>query len=337
MITIKELARLAGTSTATVSYVINGKTNKVSPERCRQIRGLMEQYHYVEKMGLRHLSKSRSQIICLVVNRQNVYEDNPAFGDPFYGRVLGAVEEALHRKNYFLMVYASEDINEVFRTVAAWNIDGIIAASFQSGDCDRLVKMTGKPLVSIDAVGKPSDSFVNITSEDSKGACLMTEHLLSRGCRHISIFANTDFGIDHERFLGYKKALRDAGVRHEKPHIVSSNRIKRLRQYEEYLVGLPAVISSGKNAAFFLADFNAIEFLAFLKERNIVVPDQIAVAGFDDIVYAGFSNPALTTVRQDIKLKALTALECLFQALNGERPPDREIRLPVELIIRGSA
>jgi LacI family transcriptional regulator len=337
MITIKELARLAGTSTATVSNVIHEKNNKVSPERCQQIRRLMEQYHYVEKLGLRHLSKGRSQIICLAVRRQYMYKENPIFADPFYGQVLGVIEEALHEKNYFLMAYASEDVTEIFKTVAAWNIDGIIAVSFTSGDCDRLVELTGKPLVSIDTHGKPSGRFINIGSENTKGAYLMTRHLLSRGCRNITTFSESDLGIIHDRFMGYKKALLEANIQPAAMHIVGSSRADRLLQYEEYLAALPLTLSAGKNAAFFLADFYALEFLSFLRQQGIAAPDKIAVAGFDDIAYAEISNPGLTTIRQDIKRKALTALECLFRVLDGEKPPKREIRLPVELVIRGSA
>jgi LacI family transcriptional regulator len=337
MITIKELARLAGTSTAAVSYVIHGKTNKVSPERCQQIRKLMEKYHYVEKMGLRHLNKGRSQIICLAVNRQNMDENNPFFADPFYGLVLGVVEEALHERDYFLMVYASEDIKEIFKTVAAWNIDGIIAVSFHSGDCNKLVELTGKPLVSIDTIGKLPGRFIHIGSEDAKGAYLMTKHLISRRCRNISIFANNDFGVDHDRFMGYKKALRESGIKpSEKLFVVDKGRSERQRQYEEYLA-VPPPGPAGKQAAFFLSDFYAIEFISFLARKGIAVPDQIAVAGFDDIVYAALCNPGLTTVRQDIQNKALIAVECLFQALEGREQSSPEIRLPVELVIRDSA
>jgi LacI family transcriptional regulator len=332
MITIKELARLAGTSTATVSNVIHEKKSRVSPERYQYIRELMEKNNYVEKMGLRHLNKSRSQIICLAVDRQHMYKETAIFADPFYGQVLGAIEEALHEKNYYLMVYASEGVKEIFKTVAAWNIDGIIAASLTSGDCDRLVELTGKPLVSIDTHGKPSGSFINIGSENSQGAYLMTKHLVSRGCRDILIFADSDYGITHERFLGYKKAMEEANLQAGKMHIVRSGRAERLRQYEE----LTAVPLREKKAVFFLADFYAIEFNSFLGQKGIAVPDKIAVAGFDDIMYAEISNPGLTTIRQNIRGKALAAVEYLFRILDGETPSTREIRLPVELVIRGS-
>jgi LacI family transcriptional regulator len=334
MITIKELARLAGASTATVSNVIHEKKNKVSPERYNYIRELIEKNNYVEKMGLRHLSKNRSQIICFAINRQNMYKEAPVFADPFYGHILGTIEEALHRKNYYLMVYASEDIKEIFKTVAAWNIDGIIAESFKDEDCGRLVELTGKPLVSIDTLGKPSDRFITIGSKNAKGAYLMTKYLISRGCRNISVFADSGNSLVRERFLGYRKALRETGIQPPgKPHILGSGRAERLRQYGEFI----AAPADGKRAAFFLADFYAIEFNSFLGQRGIAVPDEIAVAGFDDIMYAELCSPGLTTVRQHIERKALLAVEYLFRVMDGKKFSKQNIRLPVELVIRGSA
>lgn len=334
MITITELAGLAGVSTATVSNVIHGKKSRVSPERYQYIQELLKKNKYVEKMGLRHLKKNNSRIICLAINRPSMYTENPIFADPFYAQIFGVIERALHEKNYYLMTYASENIDDIFKTVAAWNIDGIIVASFRSGNCDKLVELTGKPLVSIDTKDRPSDRFIHVGSENARGAYLMTKYLISQGRRDIFVFANSGSGCDRERYRGYKKAMREAGIDPPGKIIVAGKSAAvRLRQYENYTAALP----EKNGAVFFLGDFYAIEFISFLGRKDIAVPDQIAVAGFDDTVYAGMSNPGLTTVRQDIQRKALTALDCLFQLLGGGDIAKRKVILPVELIIRDSA
>jgi LacI family transcriptional regulator len=334
LITITELAGLAGVSTATVSNVIHGKKGRVSPERYQYIQELLKKNNYVEKMGLRHLKKNRSRIICLAINRPGMYTENPIFADPFYAQIFGVIEQALHEKDYYLMTYSSENIEDIFRTVAAWNIDGIIAVSFDGGDCDKLLELTKKPLVSIDTAGRLSDRFIHVGSEDAQGAYLMTKHLISQGRRDIFVYANCNSGCDHERYRGYKKAMREAGIKPlGKLVFAGRNAAVRLRQYEKYTIALP----EKTRAVFFLGDFYAIEFIAFLGRKGIAVPDQIAVAGFDDTVYAGMSNPGLTTVRQDIQRKALTALDCLFQLLGGGDTAQRKVLLPIELIVRDSA
>jgi LacI family transcriptional regulator len=333
MVTIREIARIAGVSTATVSNVIHGNMGRVSPEKLAEIQGLLEQCRYVKKLGLSHLRNAGSRIICLVIRSVKTYE-NSIFADPFYGQILGEAERLLQEKEYYLMIYVSASIDDIFRTVAAWNIDGIIAVSFQAGDCDKLQRLTEKPVVSIDIVGNISNRFVNIGIEDFEGAYRMTRHLIACGYDDILILANVDFGIEHERWRGYRKALRERGLPYDKSKYVfiSSEWEKRLPQYQALLSRLKK-----GTALFFLSDFYAIEGIGFLAQNHIAVPRDVGVAGFDDTVYSRFSVPPLTTVHQDFSQKAAVAVEQLFMLIDGGTPSRRDIRLPVELVIRESA
>jgi LacI family transcriptional regulator len=333
MATIREIARIAGVSTATVSNVLHGNTGKVSPEKLAQIQGLLDQFRYVQKLGLSHLRNAGSRIICLVINSVKTFEHS-IFADPFYGQILGEAERLLQEKEYYLMLYVSTSIDDIFRTVAAWNIDGIIAVSFQSNDCETLQRLTEKPVVSIDIAGKVSGRFVNIGVEDFEGAYQMTRHLVTRGYRDILILANVDFGIDHERWRGYRKALEEGGVTYDndKYVFISTEWEKRFAQYRSLLPRLK------KGAAlFFLSDFYAIEGIGFLAQNHIAVPQDVGVAGFDDTVYARFSVPPLTTVHQDVSQKAAVAVEQLLLLIEGGTPSRRDIRLPVKLVVRESA
>jgi LacI family transcriptional regulator len=180
MATIREIARIAGVSTATVSNVIHGNTGRVSPEKLAEIQTLLDKLRYVKKMGLSHLNNAGSRIICLVINAVKTYE-NSIFADPFYGQILGEAERLLQEQDYYLMIYVSANIEDIFRTVAAWNIDGILAVTFRAEDCDKLQRLTEKPLVSIDVIGEVSGRFVNIGLEDFEGGYRMTQHLITRG------------------------------------------------------------------------------------------------------------------------------------------------------------
>jgi LacI family transcriptional regulator len=335
MATIKEIARLAGVSTTSVSNVLHGKKQRVSGKTRELIDTLIKQHHYVEKLGLRHLNNNRSQIICLTVNPRKLFE-NTVFTDPFYGQILGTMERALHKQDYYLMAYASEDVNEIFRTASAWNIDGIIALSFDRYDCDKLATLTRKPVVSIDVIDGVTNNFVNVGLEDFQGGYLMARYLIDAGYEDIWVFANADMGVDHQRFLGCDKAFTETRFPFNRNHYVfiSDNHEARITRYEE-LLPLWAK-KNKKRALFFFSDIYALECLAFLSGRGVRIPADIGIAGYDDILYSGISNPPLTTVRQNIPQKAEQAVEQLFRLLNEEVLPERDIRLPVELMIRAS-
>jgi LacI family transcriptional regulator len=332
MATIKEIARIAGVSTATVSNVIHGKTGKVSSEKLAEIQVLLDQFRYVKKLGLSHLRNAGSRIICLVINAVKTYE-NSIFADPFYGQIMGETERLLQEKEYYLMLYVSAGIDDIFRTVAAWNIDGIIAVSFRSADCDKLRRLTEKPVVSIDIIGKVSNRFVNVGTEDFEGARRMTRYLMNRGYDNILILANEDSGVEHERWLGYRKALKEGGLPYDSRHyvFVSTKWEKRRSQYQALFPRLKK-----KTALFFLSDFYALEGIGILAQNHIAVPHDVGVAGFDDTVYSRISVPPLTTVHQDFSQKAAVAVEQLLMLIDGGSPTRQDIRLPVELVIRKS-
>lgn len=96
MATIKEIARCAGVSTTTVSNVIHGKTKKVSPATIQKIEQLIKEMGYVQKMGLRVLNKEQSQLIVVVINTHKNFRDS-VLGDPFYGKIIGFIEEYVRR------------------------------------------------------------------------------------------------------------------------------------------------------------------------------------------------------------------------------------------------
>ena len=171
MATIKEIAERAGVSTTTVSNVIHGKTNKVSPATIETINGLIKEMGYVQKMGLRVLSKESSQLIAVVVNYHKEFRDS-LLADPFYGKVLGRIEECLQDLGYYLMFYSEKDVDKIFQMVASWDIDGVIAMSFSRKNCEKIYRLTGKPVVAIDAYGEAEEGggpVVNITLDDEAG------------------------------------------------------------------------------------------------------------------------------------------------------------------------
>lgn len=149
---------------------------------------------YVQKMRLRVLNNENSQLIAVVINSYKKYEE-ATLADPFYGKILGFIELNLRKHGYYMMLYSTDDVNEIFRIVATWNVDGVIALTFPMRDCEKIWHMIHKPVVSIDAFNdlEGSSTITNVGLDDSKGSYLMTKYLLKCGYKNISGYDDIAF------------------------------------------------------------------------------------------------------------------------------------------------
>lgn len=336
MATIKEIAELAGVSTTTVSNVIHGKTKKVSPSTIKKVEQLIKELGYVQKMGLRVLNKENSQLIAVVINYHKDFKDS-ILGDPFYGKIIGFIEEYLQSYGYYMMLYSTKDIEKIFQMVMGWNVDGVIAISFSKRNCEKIYQLVKKTIVSIDAYGDveagEESHVVNVGLDDESGGYQMIKYLLDCGYEHIKVCAGRDSGVDHLRYVGAQKAMEDYSNENQKMQFVAlgMNKEKRRENYEWLLQR-----RQPKTALFFVSDMYALEAINYFVDKNIQIPQEIGIAGFDDIIYSEFSNPRLTTIRQDVEEKAKRAVEILLQQINGQVVGEMEMKLPVRLMKRKS-
>lgn len=338
MTTIKDIAERAGVSTATVSNVIHGNTKKVSPATIELIEKLIKEMGYVQKMGLNVLNNGSSKMVAVVIHTHKEYED-AVISDPFYGKILGFIEAKLRGQGYYMMLYSTDDVNEVFRTVMAWNIDGVIALSFSRNDCNKIWHLVHKPVISIDAYGISHDDtpVTNIGLDDSTGGALMTEYLLQCGYDNILVGATSDYGVDYSRWTGAKEMFDEItdGDREKKIRLVNIGETVVTREsfYQQILRQIPF---PKKTAIFFLSDYFAIEAISYLASRGIRVPEDLGIAGFDDITYAHLTVPKLTTIHQNMERKAELAVTELLNAIGDPVYMGKEVLLDVMLIARDS-
>ena len=264
MTTIKDIAERAGVSTATASNVIHGNTKKVSPATIELIENLIKEMGYVQKMGLSVLNNSSSKMVAVVIHTHKKYED-AVISDPFYGTIIGFIEEKLRLLGYYMLLYSTDDVNEVFRTVMAWNIDGVIALSFSRNDCNKIWHLIHKPVVCIDAYGISHDDtpVTNIGLDDSTGGALMSEYLLQCGYENILVCATNDYGVDYSRWTGAREMFEEltAGNKEKKIRLINigETQITRESFYQQLLRQIPFPT---KTAAFFLSDYFAIEAIS---------------------------------------------------------------------------
>lgn len=339
MVTIKQIAQRAGVSTATVSNVIHGKTRKVSPETVARVQQLIEEMGYVQRMGLRVLRNDSSQLVAVIIHPYRVLE-NSVLSDPFYGHSIGVIEEELHKRDYYMMFYSSPKIEEIFKMVMTWDVDGVITVSFPRSDCEKIYNLIKKPVVSIDAHGKiPANAAVpNVGLDDAAGGYMMTRHLLECGYENIYVCGFSDMGVDHERWNGAQRAVQSSTSESRNARLqfiaLGLTQEDREESYRQMIRQLPF---RRRTALFFTADLLALEANSFFMENGVQVPEAFGISGFDDTLGASkLCVPRLTTIHQDIAQKGRTAVEMLVKMLQDAQERPSDVSLPVSLVVRRS-
>lgn len=332
MATIKDIAEIVGTSTTTVSNVLHGKLNKVSKDMVEKVQRVVEEQNYVLPMGMSVLTSKRSEIIGVVIWIPMHY-DTSILADPFYGNIVGALERMISDAGYYMMLYSSSSMNDIYRMAMAWNVDGLIALTFNYEQYRKLTAMVKKPVVAIDLSSEETENVYNVGIADEEGGYLMTQYLIRCGFEKILILANSDAAMDHLRYRGYRRALQEAGIPNKKENfiILSDYAEKRKQNYERLMNSLEK-----DTALFFLSDMLAIEAMGYFQKHGIRIPDDLSIAGYDDIGVASMMTPALTTVRQNVSQKGEAAAQMLFDILDGKTVENPFVMLPVTLSVRES-
>lgn len=333
MITIKEMANMLGLSTTTVSNVIHGKTKEVSQETIDKVNKVLEEYDYVPNINARNLASNKSWLVGIgIIAKKN---DENYLKDAFASEIIGAIERELRKNGYFMMVYFSDNAQEVIRTVASWNVDGMILIGMRQEDCELFQNRYKKPQVYIDSqFGEWKFHGVNIGLEDRRGGYLMGRYLIEQGHSRILFVADNFQGIDYARYCGLEEAMTEAGLTCDK----RNNFMKICSGDEGLEKSLEWVyqVSRQYTALFAASDYYALRLINKLWDKGIKVPEDISVVGFDDNNYSKMARPSITTIHQSPTQKGVVAVEYLMRQLKGEEITDIDISLPVEIIIRGT-
>lgn len=339
MVTIRQIAERAGVSTATVSNVIHGKVNKVSPSTIARIQRLIDEMGYVREKGQTVSHSCGSKLVAVIIHFHRSFE-NTALSDPFYGVITGSIEEELRRHRCVMMLYTSQDVEDIIQMLAIWDVDGVIAISFSKADCEKIYNMFQKPMITIDAFGEEDEPFSisNITLDDEQGGYLMANHLIELGYENILMGGVDDYGIDRCRWHGMQRACADTLFLEEKNKLsyirLGGTVEARESRYQEIAKQVPF---KRKTAIFFSSDALAMEAICFWTERGIRIPRDLGVAGFDNSPNAvHFSIPRLTTIHQDVRQKGVIAVEELVTALRDPEYKPASHKLPVFLVSRQS-
>ena len=328
-VTIRDVAKKAGVSVATVSRYINRNT-PVSPEVAKRLKVVMKELRYVPHAAARNLASRRTRVVGLLLN--NLHND-------FFVPLLNGVEEVVRSKGYNLIVatYHANLRNQMSPPIGPHNTDGLLVFSDGLMDEDLInLKETDFPMVLVHRTPPPSTSIPSVTVENVEITKQLIEHLIRvHGKRRILFLRGPIHQEDSaRREVGYKKALEDNGIPFSEKLILNGDfeRDVSFKVMNEFLengnrVEFDAVFTGDDDAA--------IGVLRSLRMHNLNVPQDVAVVGFDDLGFAPFLNPPLTTVRAPTKEVGRIATEKLFKLLE-DYPVDETMILPTEIVFLSS-
>lgn len=325
-VTIRDIADELGLSTATVSNVIHGKTAKLSDATVRRVQALLEQRQYIPNMAGILLAQNASKIIGVFVNDHEKYEGH-TLDDVFIASSLNHLCTEIEADGQFMMVRKAKRAEEVLQFASMWNMDGLVMIGFCHQDYMYLRAHMRIPFIVYDGFCDNPERIVNITIDNFDGGRQVGAHFREGGHTRALCIADNLTGVDRERIEGFRAGFGESGC---DTLLIPMQRQARREFYRSTLARLRAV-----SAVFAVSDYYAIELLHFLLESSVRVPEDISVAGFDDIPLCTLVSPSLTTVRQDGALRAHLAIEKL-RALRAGECTETTITLPVRLVERGS-
>lgn len=330
-VTIKDIAEELGVSTATVSNVIHGKTKKISDATVARVQEKIEETGYLPNMAAVLLAQNTSQIVCIVLSNDAKYE-NKMIEDPFVSGMLNYLSKELARNNYFIMLKEERDIHQIARYASMWNVAGLVLIGFCTADYERLRSNMHIPFVVVDSYQKQVHKYSDVGIDNIQGGFLAGSYLVEMGHERIMFLSDNDEDCDHDRYIGMVNALKEANIAVDREDfkMLSPYKEERLRCYELLYGQL-----KDYTAAFAASDMYAIEFMNFLQQKGVRIPENFSIIGFDDIPLAALVQPPLTTVAQDLKLRARVAVELLMELIWKNSDGRMEL-LPVSLKKRGS-
>jgi LacI family transcriptional regulator len=323
-ITVRDVAREAGVSVSTAARVLAGNL-RVNPERRAAVMAAAARLKYQTNVLARELARGRSGAIGVLVQD---------LSNPFYSLVVKGVEAGLHGSEHFAFFLNGGDTLEVQQALGrmlARRVDGVIVLGGRSAEDDlrRVAEATPLILVSRTIAGLEGRT---IQIDNRSGAGEATRHLLSLGHRRIVHVTGLP-GHRHaiERLGGYEEALRDQGLDVDQRLVVEGD-------FEEAsgTAAMADLVGAGVDftAVFAANDQMAMAAIGELRRRGRRVPEDVSVVGFDDLPFAAYLAPALTTVRQPALQVGFAAAQATVQLIQGAEPGLRTF--DTELVIRRS-
>ena len=322
---LSDIASELGVSTATVSYVLHGKTGMVSERTANRVRQALEERGYLPRAAEVLLAENPAKIVGVVINDHEKYEAH-ILEDAFIASALNALSAETARRRLQMMVRTANSLEDIASFATMWNLEGLVLIGFCGADYKHLRENMRIPFAVYDACGTQTERTFSVNIDDRGGGRQVGEYFRRCGHRRALCLADNDVDMDHERWEGFCQGFGEGAAF----WMIPMARTERLAFYEERLSALCAF-----TAIFAVSDYYAVELCHFLSAHGVAVPEEVSVCGFDDTPLCAMVYPALTSVRQDTAARAKCALDAL-QRLRAGEAVELSVTLPTELVVRGS-
>jgi LacI family transcriptional regulator len=327
-VTIKDIARQAGVSIATVSRTLTGK-NGMSPETRERILRISKSLNYFPNLRARGLVAKKPDVLGIVIPRTSEF----AFSNPFYAEVLkGIGKKARESGQYLLFAFQGEE--GYVRMVQHGLAGGIIVVANRIDD-PRLQEAWKMKIPVVLIPGYPWEQQIPSVDGDSfDGILKAVNHLVELGHRRIAFLngpSNSKYSI--QRLAGYREGLIRNRLPFQKDWVYEFDAAQ-----EGGYQGMRRFFSRGEapTAVLVVNDFSAMGALRAAKEMRYRVPEDVSVIGYGDVPFASMTDPPLTTLRTPYQEMGHQAADMLLRLIRGKRLLQKHVVMPVELVVRKS-
>ena len=326
--TIRDVAKAARVSAATVSRHLN-KSIVLPPETARRIEKACARLTYRPNALAKRLSLGASQVLGLVA---------PEIANPFFAALAAAAEAEARRQGYSLLIMstggdASVECEHIDR-LASRDVDVLLVLTSRADDGRVRERIDGHANVILIDEDVPDANVSRILVENEQGAYEATRHLIAQGHEAIAhVGGPVDLLSARERHAGFARAMAEAALSPRAAWV-------KFGGYDRE-AGLAATLDllsqpQRPTALFAGSDYIAIGVLQGLRQLGLEAPAALSLVGFDDMPFAEWLHPPLTTVRQPIAEMGRLGVQTLLRRMRGEIPEPGEMRLPTQLVLRAS-
>lgn len=338
-VTLKDVARAVGVSVMTVSNVVNGRLDRVSPATAARVEQAVADLGYVPSAAARTLVARRSGLVGLLLPGRD--DAASLLRSPHDVAVTGALEAALRARDHHLMLRGVATAADVRDSVRRWGLDGVVVMGFTDDRAAALDLPATLPAVLVD-VGDDTvhgPAHARVGSDDRTGGRLAGEHLTALGHRRLALCGPTagSSGVVRARLAGFREAASAAGLPGDAVRVLDAR-----TTYDDGVAlgaALAAEVRAGAvTAVLATADVLAAGVVRGLTDAGLRVPDDVSVLGYDDAELARQVTPRLSTVAQDTTRKGHLAAELLLGLVAGTDAGagPRVATVPVALAARES-
>lgn len=327
MVSIKDVAKAAGVSTATVSRVLSNG-NHVRPEVRQKVMEAVERLGYRPNLVARSLRSQQSNTIGLIVSD---------IRNPFFTSLSRAVEDTAYEQGYTVFLCNTDENPEkekmYLNLMRDESVAGVIFSPTRQTASNFATFSRAYPIVIVDrTVGNAEVDMVLLDNVDS--GYRLTKHLLENGYRRIAALCGEMSTTGKERYTGYEKAIREYDL------TPLSELVKFVQPRPEAGHDATLKLLDGANKPDAILTTNsllAVGALQAIRERNLTIPDDVALVTFDETTWASLVQPAITLIEQPTYEIGQTATELLLQRIADPKRSTRQVILKGKLLERGSS